>query len=795
MDKYLQSKKKLQYRAEILDETILELEHHGATEDTTTARWRAYLGGVHDSLQDPLLKIAVTGSVKSGKSTLINAMIGTDLLRRGAGIITAFVTRIVSGEGEGGWVELKSWPQVNDEVNACLRMLPVFAETGVEEPLDIRRPEDRSQIELRLEKMKSEWLQSRSSVDPHFLFLERCLQGFDLIQEELGDEIVRTELGKKNLLSHQLYAGDESRSVYVRDMELHFPIAWLGDRIELADCQGSDSPNPAQFELLQQYLLSSHFLIFVIGSRTGLREADFKLLDLVKSLRMFPQTLFVLNLDFDIHGDKEDLEKITERVRSELKWIVPEPRLFAFSGLFHLLRQLGDKASKFERRRMKLWKETKALSRTSETGYGAFKKELENRICAQRSEVLLGCGVSRLGMIASNIRDSVRVRKSILEKGLDGVRETAGQLRDRHLALQSTLQGLADTVSGLNQSIKGELSSRVDHWLDPATGVIVRDALNMVEHYTVDAIDRGPISDYGRLIREYYALYLEFRRNLSRYLIENINLRILEFAKKEEFRLSERVRESSHALWAFFDTALADYRRDLLGEDLSSEGISSKDLSSKGISGEDLSRANLPAAGRYPACNPDLTVGVAPPCFSSFMERDGLGRGILFLKFGLGSFPGIVAGIKAKMRNRSGSGGNVIMDATRVPGLRPEDGLFEKALKKARKEAKSELLRAFAHFRETIRETYFFRIVDEGCILLLSEFRARAETAQADFADMVRQSELVGEERRNTLETLTRANQMTSAMIEELDELRRTIQAGISDRVEDSSQAAPALPE
>jgi len=66
---------------------------------------------------------------------------------------------------------------------------------------------------------------------------------------------------------------------------------------------------------------------------------------------------------------------------------------------------------------------------------------------------------------------------------------------------------------------------------------------------------------------------------------------------------------------------------------------------------------------------------------------------------------------------------------------------------------------------------------------------------QVDFADMVRQSELVGEERQSALEILARANQMTSAMIEELDELRRTVQAGISDRAEDSSQAAPALPE
>jgi len=43
--------------------------------------------------------------------------------------------------------ELKSWRQINPEINAGLRMLPVFAEDeDAREDLDIRRPEDRERI-------------------------------------------------------------------------------------------------------------------------------------------------------------------------------------------------------------------------------------------------------------------------------------------------------------------------------------------------------------------------------------------------------------------------------------------------------------------------------------------------------------------------------------------------------------------------------------------------------------------------------------------------------------------------
>ncbi len=741
MNGFSQFKKKIRHRAEILDETIRELSDSGPAEEPAAEKWRTCLDGVLSSLQDPLLKIAVVGSVKSGKSTLINSMIGEDLLKRGAGIITAFITRVVTDKDAGGWVELKSWPQISAEMNASLHMLPVVSEREKEGSLDLRNREDRERIAYWLEKMKSEWLQSHGTIDPHFMFLDRCIQGFSLVEKELGDEVSRIEFGKGQISRHQLYAGEESRSVYVRDIEIHHPIPWLGDRIELADCQGSDSPNPAHFELLQQYLLSSHFVVYVIGSRTGLREADFKLLQLIKSMRMFPQTLFVLNLDLDVHGDSNDIEQITERVRSELGWMVPEPRLFSFSALFQLLKGLGEKAPKFERRRFKMWKEGKSLPKTSDSGWSAFRKELEDRICLHRAEVLLGCGLSRLGMIAANIRDTAHVRRSALEMDIDGMKERAEKLRSRHLALQSTLRNLSETVSGLNGTIKREADSRFLGYFDYESGSIVREALNLVEFYPIDLDGRKGIADYARLIREYYAFYLEFRRSLSRHLIDKVNLRIVEFAKDEECRLKDRISDASEALWAFFDAALADYRLELLG--------------TQPDAAEKTPRAPL---------DPNQGGRIVPPSFSSFLERNGLGRGILFLKFGLTSLPNVLSGIRAQMRKKAGSTDEKVVE-----------NLFGKAQKMAREEAKSELLRAFGDFGASLKSGFLYRIVDEGCIALLEEFRMRAEMAHVDFSNLLKQHSLNGDERTSAIEVLTRTAQITSAMIEELEELRRNV--------------------
>ncbi len=65
--------------------------------------WQKVLSQVQAHVAEDTCRLAVVGAVKSGKSTMINALVGQDLLRRGAGILTAMVTRVQPGpEAAGG---------------------------------------------------------------------------------------------------------------------------------------------------------------------------------------------------------------------------------------------------------------------------------------------------------------------------------------------------------------------------------------------------------------------------------------------------------------------------------------------------------------------------------------------------------------------------------------------------------------------------------------------------------------------------------------------------------------------
>lgn len=740
MSEYLQFKSKIEQRVVTIEEAIRELEKIKLVETSAASRWRDHLTQVKGSLQDSLLRVAVVGSVKSGKSTLINALAGKDLLKRGAGIITAFITRILTNGDVGGWVELKPWSQISDEMNTAIRMLPVSQEEMSDgEIVDVRSSEDRKRLREWLDKTQQEWQQTRGQLDPNFILLNAYLDGYKGLHKNIGDAVNRLIFDKESLSQHQRYVGQEGQAVYIRDMELSYPVPWLGDKIEVADCQGSDSPNPLHLSLLQQYLLKCHFILYVISSRTGLREADFKLLDFIKTLRMFPQTLFILNADLDVHGHQEDLEELIERVRTELNWIVPHPQLYSFSALYHLINELGDAAPDRDRRRLKMWREDSDLANRTEQGYERFRDDMARRISSQRTRVLLGSGLSRLSMVAGSINDTTRAHRRFMDQNLGSLKKSSKQLKSKQKALQGTLGTLENAIAGLKESLRKELDNAVGSYFDLSYGPLIQETMDMVEHYPVDPQYQKDLSDYRQLLRQLHRFYMEFRQSLARYLIEKVNLRVIEFAKEQEEFLQDRLNHSSRAFWSLFTTALEDYRKELAQFGIELSVISASE-------GYDWSAMEK----------------ITPPSFSAFVDEQVIGRGTLLMKFGLGRLTRFLNQLKGKIGRR------------KSPLEKKSEGSesFQEAVSLVKSETKSELMYDFRDYRQNFKYGYLYKILDEGTAHLLEAFKSRAEMAQLDFANLLKQSEVAGEERQQMLETLKRIGQISGAMVEELDGFR-----------------------
>jgi polynucleotide 5'-kinase involved in rRNA processing len=56
--------------------------------------WERTCTAIPAQLEEGIVRVAVVGPIKSGKSTLLNSVLGGDYLKRGAGVVTSIVTRV-----------------------------------------------------------------------------------------------------------------------------------------------------------------------------------------------------------------------------------------------------------------------------------------------------------------------------------------------------------------------------------------------------------------------------------------------------------------------------------------------------------------------------------------------------------------------------------------------------------------------------------------------------------------------------------------------------------------------------
>jgi hypothetical protein len=739
MSDYLRCKLQLEQCLAKLNAAIQPLDQHRLLNDVSVTRWRQHLEHAHDSLQEQLLRIAVVGSVKSGKSTFINALAGRDLLKRGAGIVTAFITRIQTDQRISGWVALKSWPQIAAEIrDAILPLQGLSAISTESQSLDVRCSEDRQRLAEALHTWWNGLQQDNLQLDPNLVLLRAYLNGYPLLHQQVGETLTHLHFDEHSIQQHQRYVGQEAQAVYLEDMELHFPVPWLGDHLEIADCQGSDSPNPLHFALLQDYLQRSHFILYVISGRTGLREADFKLLDFIKTLRMLPQTLFVLNADLDLHPDGPDLEHMIQRAHGELSWFAPQPQLFTFSALCQLLLQLGTSASRREQLHLGLWRETPELVEQSEAGFRAFRQRLAERVAQQREQVLLGTAVTRLTLVANSLADSVAARKRFLGENLDGAQQAARELKVKQQGFHGAFATLQNAISGSKDTLRNELAAAVDRAFDLTCGPIVVETMTMVDNYPMDRHRLAQLSNPHQLLQQIHTFYLEFRQSLARHLVERVNVRAIEFAKQQEDFLHQHLIRSASLFWSLFVTAMEDYRREAAKLQISFHPC--------------------PALQETDWMLWDKT---GPPQFSAFVQQSALSRAMLLTKFGLGRLSRFLTSLKSRL------GRPLPYQA----GCDQNPSLLE-AAELVKAESKTELLQAFCDYRHEFKHGYLFRLLEETTERLLQEFQARAEMAQVDFAALLNQGEQQEEMHSALLSVLTGTELSGTAVLDELSAVR-----------------------
>ena len=385
--------------------------------------WQKVLSQVQAHAAEDTCRLAVVGAVKSGKSTMINALVGQDLLRRGAGILTAMVTRVQPGPESRAVLRFKGWDEINGEIRRALGLLPNPRLVDRAAPLDLKAAPDRELLAQVLAEAREADLWTGGSLDQNYLLLKSYLEGYDLLQDLMPATGVLPLTGP-DLARHRDLVTREATAVYLKDVLLTIPFPWPATGVELGDCQGSDSPFPQHLAQVLAYLIKSDLALYVVSSRVGLRQADFQFLAELKRMGLMPHILVLLNLDLGEHTSYAEVVKIRDRVAQELGSWQPDPRVYAFSALKLLLdrRQArGESLDPREAAVLKVWALDPDSAAFSEAEAARFEQDLKAALGDLRTRRLAGGSLAQVRMVARGLREQLELTQDLLTRGLTAI--------------------------------------------------------------------------------------------------------------------------------------------------------------------------------------------------------------------------------------------------------------------------------------------------------------------------------------------------------------------------------------
>jgi hypothetical protein len=527
--------------------------------------WQKVLAQVETHAAEDTCRMAVVGAVKSGKSTMINALLGQDLLKRGAGILTAMITRVQPGPEPRAVLQFKTWDEINGEIRRALGLLPNASLAERAEPLNLQEAQDRELLARVLAETQEADLWTGGSLDQNYLLLKSYLEGFDLLKDMLP-ATGTLPLAGPDLAKHRDLVTREASAVYLKDVLLTIPFPWPAEGLELGDCQGSDSPFPQHLAQVLAYLIKSDVVLYVISSRVGLRQADFQFLAELKRMGLIPHILALLNLDLGEHTSYEEVLKIRDRVTQELTSWQPGPRVYAFSALKLLLGRRQDRGESLDPREaafLRVWATVPEAASFSETEASRFDQDLKAALADLRTRRLAGGSLAQVQMVARGLREQLELTGDLLTRGLDAIKELETRLEARRQPLQATMATLSQTMEGAANRLKKTLRTRVDRLLDHHSGQVGKDLRDFIQNFTPDWNVLAPPTGVPAFRPALYQLFQEFAKAVAHHVTAEINIALVEFIREQEEWLRQELAHLWQPLFLALQEALALYYREI----------------------------------------------------------------------------------------------------------------------------------------------------------------------------------------------------------------------------------------
>ncbi len=683
--------------------------------------WENACQEIQRRLSDDIVRVAVVGAIKSGKSTFVNSLFMGDYVMRGAGVITSIVTRIRKGKALTASLYFKSWDDINSEITNAMVLLPSADDILTGDGFDIRRKKNRELLQNALDSLDADQWITDDSRNINSLLLLSYLKGYERVKKIIQSDAGTQRQFRKNFGDHRSFVSNDALAVYLRDIELEINSGTLDSHIEIADCQGSDSPNPLHLTAIQDYLVRTHLIVYVISSRTGLRQADIKFLSIIKRMGILDNMLFVLNCDFSEHESTDDLKGLVERVEEELSLLKPDPAIYTLSALYNLFKTRKDELSQRDRQRLIQWKKEKKLVGFSDGNTDRFMSAFNDKVTSGRSSLLLKNNVERLNVIISGLRDWVQINHEVFSRDAESASAIVDKIKQHHLQINGIKAMINSTLDGAVQKVRQELKRDIDQFFDVRYGDIMEDLLALIRGFSISVSDYRETLEKAGFSNTLYQVFQEFKQTLDTYMAETINPEVIRFVRSKETWTRQYLEAIASPYESIAREAISEYA-DSMGQ----FGIS--------LSPDPLQRMDLPDMDTIRA-----VAGLSLPPAAAVMHYSTRIRTEAAVRLGFYSVAKLFKRmLKKKIRNQK------------------EEGLLalKDSVSRMKKDTEVSVIAHFKDYKENIKFQYLFKIVDAVASSFSKKLDDQFRACGTDLAKLMEQVGRRQDDRQKISDTL-----------------------------------------
>ena len=725
MDKYTSLKEELLKINQDIYALFSRAESIPGVTDHTFTDWEETCSGINKQIKEEIIRVAVVGPIKSGKSTYINALFKGDYLKRGAGVVTSIVTRACTGAHLKAELLFKSWDEVNADIQQAMVLFPSFNQRLENKGFDIRRRKDRTDLQQALVALSTEQLINKGARNVGSVLLSSYLKGYERVKDIVSSDAVVRQYEDDSFAEHQDFVSNESLATYLKDIQLEINSGKFDSSIEIADCQGSDSPNPLHIAMIQDYLLLTHLIIYIISSRTGLREADIKFLSMIRKMGIMDNILFVVNCDFSEHESLSDLKALLKKIEEEFSLIKPDPEIYSFSVLFNLFKEQRQNLSSKDSLRLDQWERERELTDFSDRETERFELFLDNKLTRDRYSLLLKNHLERLDVITRGIDHWIAINQNILAKDASGAKEIAEKIKHHQDSMNQIRSIIKSTLDGAIQKIEKKLKVEIDRFFDVKSGSALKDLVKFIRNYQVSYHDYQENLKASGFSNTLYIIFQDFKHALDTYMTETVNPEIIRFVRQQETSIREQLVSTAEPYELMVQDALVEYN-----SLMESFGISCIQANQQRIELPDMDSIKSVAGLSLPPA-------VASLRYSAKIKTEAVMR--------LG-FYAVVKIFKRLFKKPI-----QIQNEEEIRAIK--DGVV-----RIKRETERSIIFLFKDYRENIKFQYLFRLVEAVSNKLYEVLLERFQTYVTDLSNIV---ELVGDKRLD--------KQRTSELMSEME--------------------------